>query len=104
LSYAQLFDQQAALNEVIEVLTLTKAAMWSYEREWRIVTTLRNKTQTYEIISFAREEVGAVYLGCKISPQDRDDIIEITRRKYAGAKIFQAEKHRSEFALVFREL
>jgi hypothetical protein len=36
--------------------------------------------------------------------EDRDEIIAITDRQYVKAKLFQAEKHGSEFALLFREL
>jgi hypothetical protein len=52
---------------------------------------LRDKTKSYEILPYAPEEVG-VYLGCKMSKGDRDEIIEIMRRKYPQAKIFQASK------------
>src|SRR5262249_58761767 len=55
-------------------------------------------------LPYAPEEVGAVYLGCKIANDDKEEIIEITRRLYAQAKLYQAEKHPREFALIFAEI
>jgi DUF2971 family protein len=104
LRFSMLLDFDKARNEVINTITLTKGDVWAYEKEWRIVTTLRDKTQTYEIIPYAPEEVGAVYLGCKIAETDRDEIIEVTRRKYPKAKIFRADKHDREYELVFQDI
>jgi len=104
LTFSRLMDFDAALRETLNTITLTKSEVWAYEREWRIVTTLRDKAQAHEILPFAPEEVGAVYLGCKIDENDKNEIIAITRRKYPQAKIFQAEKHEREFALAFRDI
>jgi hypothetical protein len=65
---------------------------------------LRNKTQSYEVLPYAPEEVGAVYLGCKIAKDDKEEILEVTHSKFAKAKIFQAEKHERRFELLFRDI
>jgi hypothetical protein len=62
---------------------------------------LRDKTQTYEILPYTPEEVGEVYLGCRMADDVKAEIIEITRRKYPKARIFQAEKHERKYELVF---
>jgi hypothetical protein len=90
--------------EIIKVVTLTKSKVWAYEKEWRIISGLRDKTQTYEILPYAPEEVGAVYLGCNITIADKEEIIEITRRIYPKAQLFHAVKHEREFALTFNEI
>jgi hypothetical protein len=104
LTFDTLFDQEDAKREIVDVGTLTKSDAWAYEREWRVVTTLRDKAQSFEIIPFAREEVATVYLGCRITPEDRAEIIGITRLGYPRAKILQATKHEHEFALTFHEV
>lgn len=104
LSYEIILDAEKGRTAILDTLTLSKSEVWAYEREWRVWATLRDKTCTYEIIPYAPEEIGAVYLGCKIDKHDKGEIIEITRRKYPRAKIFQAEKHDKEFALVFCEI
>jgi hypothetical protein len=104
LSYGIMMDSERGPTEIRETLTLSKSEDWAYEREWRVCATLRDKTQTYEILPYAPEEVGEVYLGCKIAADMKAEIIGITRRNYPKARIFQAEKHDSRFELVFREI
>lgn len=104
LKFASLLDFYEARMNVLETITLSKSVVWSYEKEWRIVASLRDKTLDHEILPFAPEEVGAVYLGCKMTPEGRSEVIDVTRSHYPNAAIFQAEKHHGEFALEFREL
>lgn len=91
-------------EKVINHITLTKGIDWAYEKEWRIVASMRDKSKTSEILAFAPEEVGAVYLGCKISDMDKRAIIEITTKNYSKAVIYQAAKHEKEFKLVFERI
>lgn len=102
--FASMLDFQRSLTETVELITLTKSDVWAYEKEWRIVAGLRDKTQSYEILSYAPEEVGAVYLGCKMTDDDKQELIGSTRRLYPQAKLYQAEKHPREFALIFTEI
>jgi Protein of unknown function (DUF2971) len=102
--FADLMDFNESLNGLLATITLTKGDVWAYEKEWRIIASLRNKSRTYEILPFAPEEIGAVYLGCRIATIDKNEIIAITRSKYPKAKIFQAEKHPTDFSLIFHEI
>jgi hypothetical protein len=104
LAFNSLMDFDEARKAVYEIITLTKTEVWAYEKEWRIITTLRNKTQSYEILPYAPEEVAAIYLGCKMTKDDREEIVDVTRSKYPRAKVLQAEKHEKEFALIFRDI
>jgi hypothetical protein len=102
--FASILDFQKSLTETVELITLTKSDVWAYEKEWRIVAGLRDKTQSYEILRYAPEELGAVYLGCKMADDDKQELVEITRRLYPQAKLYQANKHPREFALIFTEI
>ena len=105
LDFAALIDDFEKMpKEIINVVTLTKSEVWAYEKEWRIISGLRDKTQSYEILPYAPEEVGTVYLGCNIAIEDKEEISEVTRRTYPKAKIFQGVKHEREFALTFNEI
>jgi hypothetical protein len=104
LDFAALMDFEKVPKEIINMVTLTKSEVWAYEKEWRIIGGLRDKTQSYDVLPYAPEEVGAVYLGCNIAKEDKEEIIEVTRRLYSKAKLFQAEKHEREFALTFNEI
>ena len=102
MNFEDLQGVEPLTRQVLETLTLTKSDVWAYEQEWRIVTTLRHKGKPYEILPYAPEEVGSIYLGCKINEEDKSRIIQITREKYPNAKVFQAEKHPAEYKLVFK--
>jgi len=104
LEFADLFSASILQHQMIKVLTLTKSEVWDYEKEWRVISGLRDKTKEFEILIYAPEEVGAVYLGCKMARRDKDVLVDIVRCKYPKAKLFQAEKHNREFRLVFNEI
>jgi hypothetical protein len=104
LNFADLADFEKLRHDILDVITLTKSDVWTYEKEWRIVTSLRDKTQEFEIIPCYPEEIGAVYLGCRMTDDDKREIIEIVHTKYQDTKILQATKHAREFALIFEEI
>lgn len=57
---------------------ITKSKEWIYEKEWRLVFTLGQKVE-----SFNKKMVKptAIYLGAKISEEDRESVINIARSK-----------------------
>jgi len=57
-----------------------------------------------QIFPFKPEELGAVYLGCKMTEDDKKEIIEITSSIYPKAEIYQAKKHEKEFKLEFEKI
>ena len=86
---------------LFDMITLTKSKDWEYEKEWRVVTTMRDKSKDCEILRFPPEEVAAIYLGCRTTDECKREIIEIMNDKYPDAKIYQGRKHEREFSLVF---
>lgn len=92
------------IDTLHQIYTLTKSKEWAYEKEWRIVTTLRNKTKSFEILPFVKEEVAAVYLGCKINSTSKDTVVKIIKSKYPWAEIYQANKDSCEFKLIFNKI
>jgi hypothetical protein len=104
LGFESLMNFEVLRGAIFDTITLTKGQVWAYEKEWRVIATLRDKCQCFEILPFAREEVGAVYLGCNMASDAKGEIIDVTRRTYVKAKIYQAERDRAKFALNFREV
>jgi Protein of unknown function (DUF2971) len=47
-TFASLMEFSKALKEIVQSITLIKSEVWAYEKEWRIIASLRNKTQSYE--------------------------------------------------------
>lgn len=90
--------------KIIDVITLTKGRDWAYEKEWRVVSGLRNPSKKFEIIPFAEEEVGALYLGCRITEADKAEIMDIMNQKYPWAPVYLAEPKRNEFSLGFTRI
>jgi hypothetical protein len=104
LSFASLLGRDRLERIVLETITLSKSTVWSYEKEWRIVAALRDKSARYELLPYAPEEVGAVYLGCNMAEEDRNEIIDIVHRHFENAKMFRAEKHERQYELRFIEI
>lgn len=64
--------QDLAIKTMLEAATYTKSPDWSYESEWRIASFKRpTDTGHFTDYKFDRQELGAVYFGPMISPEDR---------------------------------
>ncbi len=98
-TYQMVIEDQRA--ELLNQITLTKSKIWEYEKEWRIVATMREKSKDHEILPFSPEEVAAIYFGCRTTDECKREIIEIVNDKYPDAKIYQVRKPERGFSLVF---
>jgi hypothetical protein len=64
--------QDLAVRSILHTATYTKSADWKYESEWRIASFKRpTDTGDFTDYKFDRRELGAVYFGPMISPEDR---------------------------------
>lgn len=86
-------------NLLIEKYTLTKSREWEYEKEWRIVVAGGGGVRPY-----AAEEVDAIYLGCRISMEHKEKILDIAQAKYPKALIYESSKSPTCFALEFKQI
>lgn len=97
-------DVNEKVKNLIDLYTLTKTDDWSEEREWRIVTVSRNFQKGSMILKFEPKEIQAIYLGCNISPEDKTEIVEIVKRKYPWAELYQASKSLTSFLIDFEKI
>jgi hypothetical protein len=81
------------IMDLVNVLN-TKAALWAYEQEIRLIKG-GGAMQTYP---FRPEVVREVILGCKMSPQHRSEILAITNQLPA-VSVFEARVNNEAFAL-----
>jgi len=97
-----LMSGQAPLDttSVFENVVFTKAIDWSYEKEWRLIGGWNPNTD-YEDIGFHPKEFTALYLGCRIRTEDRDELIAVVRESYPHASIFAGRKTDRDFGLEF---
>lgn len=77
-----------------------KAQDWAYEKEWRTLGGWDKSRQT-ENIAFKREEVTAVYLGCRMDDANRKEIKKIVKKRYPHAVVYIGRKSARQFALEF---
>ena len=78
-------------NELFDHLVLTKAASWSYEREWRVHSgDGRDRNAPYEDIPFGLNELEAVIFGLNTSKTDRETLSELAA-KYPNAALYKVQ-------------
>ena len=92
------------VEDAFENYLLVKSDCWAYEREWRAFATAESTGNPYRYCEFAPEELEAVYLGCRIAPEDRDEVTRLVRRNFPEARIFQGTKSAVQFAVEFQEV
>lgn len=86
-------------------LAFTKSDHWDYEKEWRcvnIVTTINDNL--YDMVILHPEEIDTIYLGCKISKKNRDEILKLLTWKLKHVKVFMASRSKTQFGLDFEDI
>jgi hypothetical protein len=74
---------------------LTKAKEWEYEREWRIID-LKNGVGVH---LFPPAILHGVILGCRISEEDRQQVVEWCKGRSPRPTLCQARKKKMEYGL-----
>jgi len=105
LTTAHLIDgTEKILKYILDEVLLTKSLDWKYEQEWRVSLLCQNKSENFDLRSIFEEELDSIYLGCRMNPQDKDEIISIIKNKRKNVKTFEAEKDKNNFKLNFKKL
>lgn len=104
------YEGEEALDDVLP-LFLTKGKIWEYEKEWRIIYT---KKQMYDIneeelygCNLRFRCISAVYLGYRIHPEIRRNILEICERISTDRKkvsVYQSKIAKENYELSFDKL
>lgn len=105
------YDGDDSLDDILP-LFLSKGKCWEYEQEWRIIYTLKqmykinDQTLYNGIIPFPC--ISGVYLGYRIDPEVRENIIEICQRltEKEGRKIsaYQAKLSERGYDILFEQI
>ena len=83
----------------IKSFLLTKAHDWSYEQEWRIITTEGHGNK-----SFPDNLLTGVILGVRMLPEDRDYVVNLIKQRKSPVEICQANIKEGSFSLEFEAL
>lgn len=99
-------EEPLDLVPLIWQLAFTKHTDWSYEKEWRVHIPWLNQpsTEDYTILNENPEIFEAVYLGCRMLPDDVLLIINAVRQHLPSTRVFQGKRSNRSFTLEFDEL
>jgi Protein of unknown function (DUF2971) len=86
-------------SEGFEKSVYTKSSVWAYENEWRILDKRPSDKEPFLYRAFHPQELVAVYLGCRISPEDRKRMIGIVGSWESRVSLFQMRDERIRFDL-----
>lgn len=93
-------DRNLSEKEYMEIQLKTKSNLWAYEKEYRIVmlggTNINSK--------IPNELIGEVILGCNISTDHKEEILNTLKIKKIKVPVLVAKKHKEKFELVFENL
>ncbi len=86
-----LYDPTYASLKIMEEYTLVKTKDWEYEHEWRVASWKRpHESGDYNDYGFAPAELKGVIFGARTSDPDRGDMLDMIRRSYPHAQLWQA--------------
>ena len=91
-------------KKIVSEILLTKSIDWEYEKEWRIILLQQNPFTKQDLRGVVSKEIDAIYLGCKMLPENEETIKNIVKAKLNHVKIFKAQKSNCEFKLNFTEI
>lgn len=113
-------NEEISLNKSL----LTKAACWSYEKEWRIIkrtvtemernhSRLRSgnlsEEDMHQLInqkgpgyySFAKEAITEIYLGARIEKKNREHVIRCVKEANLDVTIYEARRNPKAYGIEF---
>ena len=108
------FSEQDFLDDIVSIRKLDfnalyrryaycKSDHWSYEREWRIWYPLA-EPGLYDMTPVRASEFRALYLGCRMQPEVKEEILALTRKFFPSVRVFAASKSELEYALEYTEV
>lgn len=92
-------------RDVYTRFVCTKSSQWQYEKEWRLIYPRDNTNkELYEMSRLWPQEIDAVYLGCKISDEDRIDILNLLTGELNHVRAYQASMDKRCYSLNFEQI
>jgi len=102
VTHALTMSPVASADQILDNLIFTKSPEWEYEQEFRLaIPDFVPTGSSYGTLKFTPSELVAVYLGCRITSADKNELIELARSLNDSAKIYQAQVSPREYALIF---
>lgn len=99
-AYPSLNFFESSRDAQMEAILLTKANIWGYEKEWRIV----EHEHGAGIYTFPTELLTGVIIGCQMPDKNQNKIIEWVENMNPRPILYKAEVKEREFGLDIQEL
>lgn len=101
-----LLGKKTDVNSYFKTMMLTKSDHWSYEKEWRVLTFAMNDPEaSYEDLLFNPKEISKVYLGARISSEDRSYFLQkASNEPFKHLEVYQAHQLGNTFGLRFERI
>lgn len=105
------YEGSEPLNNILPMF-LTKGTVWAYEQEWRIIYTKKQIYDANEEILYSGSLpfpcISAVYLGYRINPEIKENIVEIADRirfsKNREIEVYQAKLESAGYKIGFERI
>lgn len=81
----------------------TKSPHWEYEEEWRLLEIASNE-EDMEFRGFSPDELDEIYLGCRMTSENKSKILSLLENEFKHVKIFQASTNSKKYALDFTQI
>lgn len=103
-------------NSIFYKMFLTKSDHWKYEQEWRVFippynmknSTIQTDEYGKEILSdflpFHPQEIHSIYLGCKITTQNRHNILKCLKDDLGHVKKYKCSRNEKKYRIDFEEI
>jgi hypothetical protein len=98
--YPELYKYKQSSDERFRKQLLVKAFDWYYEREYRLIL----QEGINVTVNFPEEIYCRVVLGCQISDENRQKIIDILNNRGDHLPLYQAKRANKSFSLEFTKL
>jgi hypothetical protein len=86
-------------------LVTTKARVWEYEEEWRVIFVRRQEeNQGYEYTELDPREMSKVFLGCRMTERDRNEMLELIDGPFSHVEMYQAKQNPVRYQLDFERV
>ncbi|MBC7962812.1 MAG: DUF2971 domain-containing protein [Steroidobacteraceae bacterium] len=92
------------LSRILSQIVRSKSIEWKIENEWRLMWQNDETKVKVQRVNLYDESVAAIYLGCLIDNNAKDNLISEAKQNFPIAKIFGGKKVKGEFALEFEQL
>lgn len=103
LIHGPLEDRWRIADKILGMKLLTKGVAWEYEKEWRVIVEQQGE-EDYEFRGIFEEELEAIYLGCRMSCDDKKKLLATIKAKRKHMRVFEAERDQKDFKLNFKEI